>query len=188
MAVRRGRARLADGCRQLGTPVTAGNVSFYNQTGSTAILPTPIVGVLGLLADVGGRTPIGFQAPGDVIVLLGRPWTSSAGRSGVRGARAPRRHPPGVDLERSGPWAGPGRRSGLLRSAHDLSEGGLAQALVEAALRRGHGASVSLDGDPFVQLFSESTARALVSVGPGEEAAVRAWPAGTACRPSGWAR
>ena len=167
---------LADGCRQLGTPVTGGNVSFYNQTGSTAILPTPVVGVLGLLADVGGRTPIGFQAAGDVIVLLG---TTGDDFGGSEWAYAEHGHlggtPPGVDLEAERAL---GRvlvgGAGLLRSAHDLSEGGLAQALVEAALRRGQGASVRLDGDPFVQLFSESTARALVSVGPGEEAAVRA--------------
>jgi phosphoribosylformylglycinamidine synthase len=62
---------LADGCQQLGTPVTGGNVSFYNQTGATPILPTPVVGVLGLLDDVSRRTPMGFAEPGDVVVLLG---------------------------------------------------------------------------------------------------------------------
>ena len=56
---------VADGCLQLGTPVTGGNVSFYNQTGATPILPTPVVGVLGLLDDVTRRTPMGFGTPGD---------------------------------------------------------------------------------------------------------------------------
>src|SRR5688572_18566642 len=62
---------LADGCAELGIPVTGGNVSFYNQTGAAAINPTPIVGVLGVISDVGYRTPMGFSADGDVVLLLG---------------------------------------------------------------------------------------------------------------------
>jgi phosphoribosylformylglycinamidine synthase len=156
---------LADGCLQLGTPVTGGNVSFYNQTGSTPILPTPVVGVLGILDDVTRRTPMGFAAAGDVVVLLG---ATGADFGGSEWAYAEHGHlggtPPPVDLaaERA---LGEVLRSGLLRSAHDLSDGGLAQALVESCLRRGLGATVAVDGDPFVALFSESTARALVTVG-----------------------
>jgi len=157
---------LADGCLRLGIPVTGGNVSFYNQTGSAAILPTPVVGVLGLMDDVTRRTPIGFREPGDQIVLLGR---TAADFGGSEWAYAEHGHlggaPPPVDLGAERALAhvlvdG----AGLLASAHDLSDGGLAQALVEAALRRGRGARVALAGDPFVQLFSESTARAVVSV------------------------
>src|SRR5207253_4975693 len=62
---------LADGCAALGTPVTGGNVSFYNSTGDTAIHPTPIVGVLGVLDDVARRTSIAFPATGGTIVLIG---------------------------------------------------------------------------------------------------------------------
>jgi phosphoribosylformylglycinamidine synthase II len=155
---------LADGCRQLGTPVTGGNVSFYNQTGATPILPTPVVGVLGLLDDVGRRTPMGFAEPGDVILLLG---ATGEHFGGSEWAFAEHGHlggsPPPVDLAAEQALALV-LRAAPLRSAHDLSDGGLAQALVECCLRRHRGATVAVDGDPFVALFSESTARAVVSV------------------------
>ena len=155
---------LADGCQQLGTPVTGGNVSFYNQTGATPILPTPVVGVLGVLEDVARRTPMGFGEPGDVVVLLG---ATGAHFGGSEWAFAEHGHlggtPPPVDLAAERALALV-LRTAPLRSAHDLSDGGLAQALVECCLRRGRGATVAVDGDPFVALFSESTARAVVSV------------------------
>jgi phosphoribosylformylglycinamidine synthase len=155
---------LADGCRELGTPVTGGNVSFYNQTGDTPILPTPVVGVLGVLDDVRRRTPMGFADPGDVVVLLG---ATGPHFGGSEWAFAEHGHlggtPPPVDLAAERALARV-LRATPLRSAHDLSDGGLAQALVECCLRRGRGATVAADGDPFVALFSESTARALVSV------------------------
>jgi phosphoribosylformylglycinamidine synthase subunit PurL len=159
---------LADACRTLGIPVTGGNVSFYNQTGETAILPTPIVGVLGVLDDVAARAPIGFRSSGDAIYLLGgtRPELSGSEWAYVR-----HRHlggvPPTVDLaaeQRLADVMVDAARSGLVASAHDLSGGGLGQALVESCLRHGHGARVDLAGDAFVGLFSESTARAIVSV------------------------
>src|SRR5207302_4467962 len=70
---------LADGCAELGIPVTGGNVSFYNQTGTTAILPTPVVGVLGVIDDVSRRIPTGLGAPGDILVLLGETRDELAG-------------------------------------------------------------------------------------------------------------
>jgi phosphoribosylformylglycinamidine synthase len=155
---------LADGCQQLGIPVTGGNVSFYNQTGATPILPTPVVGVLGLLDDVTTRTPMGFAAAGDVVVLLG---ATGEHFGGSEWAHAEHGHlggsPPPVELAAEQALA---RVLGAapLRSAHDLSDGGLAQALVESCLRRDRGATVAVPGDPFVALFSESTARALVTV------------------------
>jgi phosphoribosylformylglycinamidine synthase subunit PurL len=155
---------LADGCRTLGTPVTGGNVSFYNQTGTTPILPTPVVGVLGVLEDVARRTPMGFRAAGDVIVLLG---ATGEDLGGSEWAFAEHGHlggtPPPVDLAAEQALARV-LRCGVLTSAHDLSDGGLAQALVESCLRRDRGASVAVEGDPFVALWSESTARALVTV------------------------
>jgi phosphoribosylformylglycinamidine synthase subunit PurL len=164
---------LVAGCRALGTPVTGGNVSFYNQTGSTPILPTPVVGVLGVMDDVTRRTPSGFQAAGQVIYLLGETRDELAGSAWADvvhdhlGGR-----PPTVDLAREKALAEVlirASRRGLLASAHDLAEGGLAQALVESALRYGLGASIELpeEADPFVWLFSESTGRALVSVKEG---------------------
>ena len=166
---------LADGCQQLGTPVTGGNVSFYNQTGSTAILPTPVIGVLGVIDDVTRRTPQGFHADGALIYLLGDTRDEFGGSEwahvvhGFLGGR-----PPAVDLERERLLADVlinASRDGLVDSAHDLAEGGLAQALAEACLRGDVGARIVLpEGvDPFVALFSESAGRAIVSVPRSEE-------------------
>ena len=163
---------LADGCQALGVPVTGGNVSLYNQTGGTAILPTPVVAVLGVIDDVRRRVPSGF-APGRSVHLLG---TTHEELSGSEWAHVVHGHlggmPPVVDLEAERALAellAEGCRQGLLASAHDLSDGGLAQALVEACLRRGVGARVGLPGDPFVALFSESAGRVLVTVAPEDE-------------------
>ncbi len=160
---------LADGCRQLGIPVTGGNVSFYNQTGATPILPTVVIGVLGVIADVRRRTAQGFRSDGAAIYLLGRTGEDFGGSEwanaihGFLGGR-----PPPVDLDhelRLAELLVDAAEEELLDSAHDLSEGGLAQALVESCTRREAGARVQLPaGDPFVQLFSESTGRVLVSV------------------------
>ncbi|TAL23938.1 MAG: phosphoribosylformylglycinamidine synthase subunit PurL [Frankiales bacterium] len=166
---------LADGCQVMGTPVTGGNVSFYNSTADVAINPTPVIGVLGLLDDVARRTPMGFQAEGESILLLGETRDELGGSEW---AWAEHRHlggrPPVVDLEREkllGEVLVSGSRDGMLSSAHDLSDGGLAQALVESALSKGIGARVVLPAglDPFVQLFSESAGRCLVTVPRSEE-------------------
>ncbi|HLU43633.1 MAG TPA: phosphoribosylformylglycinamidine synthase subunit PurL [Natronosporangium sp.] len=173
---------LAEGCAQLGIPVTGGNVSFYNATGPVAINPTPIVGVLGVLEDVATRIPMGFSHPGDVIILVGE---TREELSGSEWAWVTHGHlggsPPAVDLaaeQRLATLIRAARDLDLLRSAHDLSEGGLAQALVEACLRHGYGATVALPedapGGPFGFLFSESAGRALVSVPLGREKAFAA--------------
>jgi phosphoribosylformylglycinamidine synthase len=161
---------LKDACVALGIPVTGGNVSLYNQTGSTAILPTPVVAVLGVVDDVRRRTPTGFAAEGDVIVHLGH---TREELSGSEWAHVVHGHlgglPPHVDLldeANLGRLLVEAARGGHLTSAHDMSDGGLAQALVESCLRHGVGATVSLLGDPFVGLFSESAARAIVTVRP----------------------
>jgi phosphoribosylformylglycinamidine synthase len=158
---------LADGCLELGVPVTGGNVSFYNQTGATAINPTPVVGVLGVIDDVRKRLPSGFAGDDDVILLLGASEPEFGGSEwawvvhGHLGGR-----PPLVRLAAERALADlvqQGAAEGLLTSAHDVSDGGLGPALVEAALWRGVGARVVLDGDPFAGLFGESTARAVVT-------------------------
>ncbi|MFW6034124.1 MAG: phosphoribosylformylglycinamidine synthase subunit PurL, partial [bacterium] len=168
---------LEDGCRTLGLPVTGGNVSFYNQTGETAILPTPVVGVLGVLDDVARRTPSGFRTEGQHLYLLGATRDEFGGSEW---AHVTHGHlggtPPGVDLAAERDLAElliAGAREGLLAAAHDLSDGGLAQALVESCLRYGVGASVAVpDGiDPFVFLFSESQARAIVALDTAHEGA-----------------
>jgi phosphoribosylformylglycinamidine synthase II len=161
---------LKDGCLELGIPVTGGNVSLYNQTGETAILPTPVVAVLGVIQDVTRRTPTGFQAAGDRVFLLGE---TREELSGSEWAHVVHGHlggvPPRVDLaaEKSLAELLVGG-VGLLTSAHDLSDGGLAQGLVESALRHGIGVSVTLAGDPFVALFSESAGRVVVTVSAGD--------------------
>jgi phosphoribosylformylglycinamidine synthase II len=166
---------LADACQQMGTPVTGGNVSFYNQTGTQAIHPTPVVGVLGLIDDVARRTPVGFQGDGESILLLGDTLEEL---SGSEWAWVMHGHlggmPPRVDLDRErllGEILVAGSRDGLLSSAHDLSEGGLAQALAESVLRNDTGARIVLpEGvSPFVYLFSETAHRAIVTVPRSEE-------------------
>jgi phosphoribosylformylglycinamidine synthase len=161
---------LKDGCLALGVPVTGGNVSLYNQTGDTAILPTPVVAVLGVIDDVATRTPTGFQVAGDAVFLLGQ---TRAELSGSEWAHVVHGHlggrPPAVDLAGEQALAALLVEGvGLLTSAHDLSDGGLAQALVESTLRRDVGVSVALDADPFVALFSESAGRVLVTVHPDD--------------------
>ena len=126
---------LADGCRELGIPVTGGNVSLYNQTGETAILPTPVVAVLGVIDDVSRRTPSAFVAPGERVLLLGE---TREELSGSEWAHVVHGHlgglPPRVDLAAEKSLAELLREAvGLVTSAHDLADGGLAQALVEAA-------------------------------------------------------
>jgi phosphoribosylformylglycinamidine synthase len=158
---------LADGCRELGLPVTGGNVSLYNQTGDVPINPTPVIGVLGVHDDVRRRIPSGWRADGETVLLLGntRPeFGGSAWASVVHGHLGGT--PPVVDLpaERAlGELLAGLGRDGLVTSAHDLADGGLAQTLAESALRHGVGARLHLDGDPFTALFSESAARALVT-------------------------
>jgi phosphoribosylformylglycinamidine synthase len=159
---------LKDACALLGVPVTGGNVSLYNQTGETAILPTPVVAVLGVIDDVRRRTPTGFVAEGEVIVHLGQ---TREELSGSEWAHVVHGHlgglPPQVDLRDEANLARllvEAARGRYLTSAHDMSEGGLSQALVESCLRHGVGATVDLLGDPFVGLFSESAARAIVTV------------------------
>ncbi|GAA2215500.1 phosphoribosylformylglycinamidine synthase subunit PurL [Nonomuraea monospora] len=159
---------LADACRALGVPVTGGNVSFYNQTGSTAIHPTPVVGVLGVIDDVAKRVPSGFTAEGLRVVLLG---DTGAEFGGSEWAHVEHHHlgglPPHADLEAEqalGTVLVEAAKRGLLEGSHDLSDGGLAIALAEACLARGVGAEVELTGDAFTDLFSESAARALVVV------------------------
>ena len=172
---------LADGCAELGIPVTGGNVSFYNQTGSTAILPTPVVGVLGVLDDVARRVRSGFVRDGDAVLLLGTTRDELGGSEwahvvhGHLGGRPPRGRPRRRAAARR--RCSPRRpRDGLLTGAHDLSDGGLAQALVEACLVGGRGATVALPRllDPFVALFAESAGRVLVDGGPGRRGRRRA--------------
>ncbi|SFJ74130.1 phosphoribosylformylglycinamidine synthase subunit PurL [Cellulomonas sp. KH9] len=176
---------LADACQVLEVPVTGGNVSLYNGTGEpgqidSAIHPTPVVGVLGVLDDVADAVPSGWTAPGQAVYLLG---TTRAELDGSAWADVVHDHlggvPPRVDLDAERRLAQvlvAAARDELVDAAHDLSEGGLGLALVESSLRYGVGVQVSLDTlcerdglTPFEALFSESQARAIVAVPRSEE-------------------
>lgn len=181
---------LADGCIELGVPVTGGNVSLYNSSGTeknlptSSINPTPVVGMLGIMKDVTRANPSGFTEEGLAVILLGQTREELDGSAWARichdhlGGR-----PPKVDLkaevalgnvvralsEVDGPDGRP-----LIRSAHDLSNGGLAQALVDSVLRFGIGGAFDLTGaqgqnglSDFDMLFSESQARAIIAVPEG---------------------
>jgi phosphoribosylformylglycinamidine synthase II len=170
---------LADACLALEVPVTGGNVSLNNQTGTTAIHPTPVVGVLGVIDDVARRIPSGWQDDGLNLYLLG---TTALELDGSAWAGVVHDHlgglPPAPRLDAERALAGllaAGNDEALIAAAHDLGEGGLAQTLAEGVLRFGMGARVWLgdvlerDGvDAATALFSESTARVLVAV-PREE-------------------
>ncbi len=170
---------LADGCLEMGIPVTGGNVSFYNQTGEVPIHPTPVVAVMGVIDDVGRRVPSGWQDPGDNLYLLG---TTALELDGSAWAGVLHGHlggmPPAVDLaaeKNLGALLAAAAHEGLLNAAHDLADGGLLAALADGVLRFGVGARVWLDGirerdgvDDATALFSESTGRVIVAV-PREE-------------------
>ena len=166
---------LADACLELGIPVTGGNVSLYNQTGTTPIHPTPVVAVMGVIDTVERRLPSGWQDDGENLYLLG---STKAELDGSAWAQVIHDHlggmPPQPNLGAERALAGlmvAAARDGLVTSAHDVSTGGLIQTLVEGVLRRGVGARVWLsevmethDIDITEALFSESVARMVVSV------------------------
>jgi phosphoribosylformylglycinamidine synthase subunit PurL len=162
---------IGEACEALGTPVTGGNVSFYNETAGRAIYPTPVIGVLGAMPDASKAVGIAFQGDGDLVMLLGRTDPSDFGGSEyskvVTGTVAGR--PPKLDLaaERAlHDFLVAAAELGLLRSAHDLSDGGLIVALCESAAAGGVGMGGAVEGLTFRELFSESPSRALISCAP----------------------
>lgn len=166
---------LADGCLELEVPVTGGNVSLYNQTGTTPIYPTPVVAVMGVIDTVERRLPSGWQDDGENLYLLG---DTRAELDGSLWAQILHNHlggmPPIPDLLAEKALAGlmvAAARDGIVTSAHDVSTGGLVVTLAEGVLRRGVGARVwvgdlmDATGLDLTQiLFSETVARMVVSV------------------------
>ncbi len=167
---------LADGCLEMGLPVTGGNVSFYNQTGAVAILPTPVIGVLGVIDDVRTRTPMSFDRAGLELYLLGDTNDDIAGGEwaymhGQRGGKAPV-----ADLQREMRLINllvAGRTSQIFTAAHDLSQGGLSATLTEMVLRHNVGAIIDIE-NPGTTLISESPGRVVVAVDPAKSAALLA--------------
>ena len=164
---------LADGCVELGIPVSGGNVSFYNQTGNTPILPTPVVGVLGVIKDVHQRIghDLGTVEGVETLYLLGATedefggsiWQQVSG-GGLNGM------PPQINLANEMALADFFTGPRVVTAAHDLSEGGLAQAIAELTITSNVGADIdvaSVHTDAFVALFSESASRVVAATQDG---------------------
>jgi phosphoribosylformylglycinamidine synthase II len=161
---------LADACLEMGTPVTGGNVSFYNQTGDVAIHPTPVVGVLGVIDNVERRTPMAWALDGELVYVLG---TTRDELAGSEWAHAIHKHlgglPPALYLAAEKNLAEilvAGSVQKLFSAAHDVSEGGVAQTIAEMAMRSGIGVRLEVPAglDAFTFLWSESATRAVVVV------------------------
>lgn len=165
---------MAEACRLLGTPVTGGNVSFYNETLGTAVYPTPVIGAVGILDDVTRRLTQWFEKEGDVILLLGPQREELDGSEYLSSVCGLVRGRPTIDLQMERALQGlliEANSTGLLRSAHDVTDGGLAVALAEACFRRSGqllGCDISLleVARPDAALFGEAPSRVVVSCAP----------------------
>lgn len=172
---------MSEACVILNTPVIGGNVSLYNENAKGAIYPTPVIGMVGLVHDIDHITTQGFKAEGDVIILVGETKAELGGSElqyVLQGAAAGR--PPEIDLttEKKVLDAVLGAiQKGLVASAHDLSEGGIAVAVAESCISGRLGAEVALTSDLRADhlLFSESQSRILLSAKPEQAAALQAW-------------
>jgi phosphoribosylformylglycinamidine synthase len=172
-------AGMGEACVALGTPVTGGNVSLYNESPAGAVYPTPTIGMVGLISDVSHATSMGFRETGDAIVLLGEP-TDELGASEylawIHGVVAGA--PPACDLVRERALVDTlcdATAAGLLYSAHDCSEGGLAVAMAECCIANElaqRGALIDISPWKAIPLrtllFGEAQGRAVVSTGDAE--------------------
>lgn len=162
---------MAEACRAFSIPVTGGNVSFYNDTEGISIYPTPVLGVVGLVDDVSKAVSPGFKGAGDIIVLLGENKEELAGSEYLKTVFSLEKgRPPQIDLEleiKVQELCLKAISQGLIRSAHDISEGGLAVAVAECSFwsRPMIGCILDLDENfrPDALVFGESQSRILVS-------------------------
>lgn len=172
---------MSEACVVLDTPVIGGNVSLYNENAKGAIYPTPVIGMVGLVHDTDHITTQGFKSEGDVIILIGETKAEFGGSelqyvmNGVASGR-----PPVIDLANEKKVLGAvlgAIQKGLVASAHDLSEGGIAVAIAESCISGGIGASVALNSELRADhlLFSESQSRVLLSAKPDQAEALQAW-------------
>jgi phosphoribosylformylglycinamidine synthase subunit PurL len=162
---------MSEACRTLSTPVIGGNVSLYNETNGTAVYPTPVVGMVGLVENLKHVTTQHFKNAGDLIYLLGDTKDEFGGSElqklmyGRIFGKAPE-----LDLEVEASYQAQiltAIKNGLVASAHDVAEGGVAVALAESVIgSKGLGAAVELEGNTVSALFSESQSRFILSVKP----------------------
>ncbi|WP_054026520.1 phosphoribosylformylglycinamidine synthase subunit PurL [Bacillus sp. FJAT-28004] len=172
---------MSEACVVLNTPVIGGNVSLYNENAKGAIYPTPVIGMVGLVHDIDHIMTQGFKAEGDVIILVGETKAELGGSElqyVMQGAAAGR--PPEIDLATEKKVLDAvlsAIQKGLVASAHDLSEGGIAVAVAESCISGRLGAEVALSSDLRADhlLFSESQSRILLSAKPDQAAALQAW-------------
>jgi phosphoribosylformylglycinamidine synthase II len=171
---------IGDACKALGTPVTGGNVSFYNETSGRAIYPTPVIGMLGVCHSPERSLGLALRDAGDVLLLLGTPDPAAFAGSeyakvvhGTIGGKLPALDL--VEARRLHDFLFEAAGEGLLRSSHDVSSGGLAVTLAESAIAGGIGFTIgSPAGEPHRMLFSEPASCVVVSASPGDEEALRA--------------
>ncbi|WHY98010.1 phosphoribosylformylglycinamidine synthase subunit PurL [Peribacillus simplex] len=170
---------MSEACRSLSTPVIGGNVSLYNETNGEAIYPTPVVGMVGLVSDLQHITTQTFKNESDLIYVVGEAKVEFGGSElqkmleGKIFGRAPE-----LDLaveHKRQQQILTAIQKGLVASAHDLSEGGLAVALAESLFGASKlGAKVNISGEPVSELFSETQSRFLLSINPESQAAFEA--------------
>ncbi|WP_100397804.1 phosphoribosylformylglycinamidine synthase subunit PurL [Bacillus sp. FJAT-44742] len=165
---------MSEACRELHAPVIGGNVSLYNETKKGAVYPTPVVGMVGLIEDLSHITTQTFKNKGDLIYLIGETKAEFGGSElqqmldGSISGKAPH-----IDLETEKLQQEQllqAIRSGVIASAHDVAEGGLAIALAESVINTEVGAEVTIEGNTVIQLFAESQSRFIVSVKPEDKA------------------
>src|SRR5262245_49304558 len=178
---------IAEACRALDVPITGGNVSLYNETDGKAIYPTPIIGVVGLIEDASRVQTRVFKGAGDAVILLGDDRGELGGSEYLRTIHGlVRGDAPALDLDRERALIGvvtAAIADGLVRSAHDCSDGGLAVTLAECCFDT-EGIGAAIDVAQAVELFSETASRIVVSVEPSSEAVIlqRAAAAGVPAR------
>ena len=191
---------MAEACNAFNTPVVSGNVSFYNETEGRGILPTPVIGMVGLIEDVKRVIQPGFKQAGDLIALLGITREDLSISEYASSVRSPsvsesdvdfsNRRVPVLDLQLEQAVQAACLRAaeaGLLRSAHDCSDGGLAVALAECCFsslnRAATGADVNIPGehDPDTRLFSETPSRIIISFTDADRAEIERIAAEAGC-------
>ena len=169
---------ISEACISLNSPVIGGNVSLYNEANGSAIYPTPIIGMVGLIKDVDHITTQSFKEVGDIIYLVGETELAFGGSelqkmmNGKIFGKAP-----AIDLDVEAKRQKAiltAIQKGLVASAHDVSEGGVGVALAESLFETDLGAAVTLAGDPVIALFSESQSRFILSVKKADQAAFEA--------------